>query len=327
VVEPRTTQGFGAPGLSTGSKALERARPESQSGSLLQSRHIRQRLALGLAFIAPALVTLAATFLYPLGYNLWLSFHSYNLAELYLGINFVGLDNYLAELKDPYFWSALRNSSILTVGCLALEVPIGMALALMLHRRIRGHSLFRFVFILPLLLIPAVTAYMWRFMFQYDGIVNYLLGKVYIGPVNWATTTSGLISVIITVVWQNASFSFIIFLAGLQSIDPEFWAAAKVDGAGPIQRFIHVTLPLMRPFILVVLVIRAMDLLRLFDEGYILTGGAPARETETLSQLVYTNTFTFFDIGRGSALTVLEGIIVSAAVLAIFIAPILKRVN
>jgi len=166
---------------------------------------------------------------------------------------------------------------------------------------------------------------MWRFMFQYDGIVNYVLELAHVGAVNWSTTTAGLISVVITVVWQNASFSFIIFIAGLQTIDPDLWAAAKVDGAGPIRRFLHVTLPLMRPFILVVLVIRSMDLLRLFDEGFVLTGGAPARETETLSQLVYTDTFTFFNIGRGSALAILEGLIVAGSVLLIYIAPGLRR--
>jgi multiple sugar transport system permease protein len=313
--------------LATGSGPTGRVPASSRSGRWLQSRHDQKRLVLGLLFVAPALVTLGATFLYPVGYNLWLSLHSYNLAEVYLGTHFIGLSNYTSELKDPQFWSALRNSIVITVGCLVLELPIGMALALALHRRVRGHSVFRFIFVLPLLLIPAVTAYMWRFMFQYDGVVNYLLGIVNVGPINWATTPAGLASVIITVVWQNASFSFIILLAGLQSIDPEFWAAAKVDGAGPIQRFVYVTLPLMRPFIAVILVIRTMDLLRLFDEGFILTGGAPARETETLSQMVYTSTFTFFDIGQGSAITVLEWLIVSASVLLIFIAPTLRRVD
>lgn len=270
--------------------------------------------------MAPALITLAAVFLYPVAYNAWLSFQFYNLAQLYRGIHFVGLGNYLATLGDPYFWSALRNSLAVTVACLALELPIGMALALMLNRRLRWHGVFRFLIVLPLVLIPAVTAYMWRFMFQYDGIVNYLLGLVGLGPVNWATTVAGLASVVIVVVWENAAFSLIVFLAGLQSIDPELWAAAKVDGAGPLQRFLHVTLPLMRPFILIVLVIRGMDLLRLFDEGYVLTGGAPARSTETLSQLVYTDTFIAFDIGRGSAIAVLEGLIVVAMVLLTFLA-------
>lgn len=280
---------------------------------------------IGVLFIAPALITLAATFVYPLAYNLWLSLHSYNLAEVYRGIQFVGLRNYAEILQDPYFWNAFRNSALLTLTCLALELPIGMVLALILQERVKGHSVFRFTFILPLLLIPSVTAYMWRFMFQYDGIVNYLLGLAHIGAINWTTTTTGLISVAITVVWQNAPFSFIIFLAGLQTIDPDIWAAARVDGASAFRRFIHVTLPLMRPFILVVLVIRSMDVLRVFDEGFVLTGGAPARETETLSQLVYTDTFVFFDIGRGSTLAILEGAIVAGAVLLIYMIPTLRR--
>jgi multiple sugar transport system permease protein len=310
---------------SSGPETLGRAGSENRRARGSQSQHDLRKLFLGLLFIAPALTTLAAMFIYPLGYNLWLSFHSYNLAELYLGIRFVGLGNYSEILQDPYFWNAFRNSAIVTVSCLALELPIGMAIALALQRRVHGHSFFRFIFILPLLLIPAVTAYMWRFMFQYDGIVNYLLELAHIGAINWTTTTTGLMSVVITVVWQNAPFSFIIFLAGLQTIDPDIWAAAKVDGAGPIRGFIYVTLPLMRPFILVVLVIRSMDLLRLFDEGFVLTGGAPARETETLSQLIYTDTFTFFNIGRGSALAILEGAIVAAVVLLIYLAPGLRR--
>jgi multiple sugar transport system permease protein len=323
VTEPRTTQGLVTGGLPEGSLLVGRARAASLSTR--RSRQERRRLAAGLCFVAPALLTLVATFLYPLCYNLWLSLQSYNLAELYLGIQYVGLDNFLTELMDPYFWSALRNSVLVTVACLALELPIGMILALVLYGRIRGHSVFRFLLILPLLLIPAVTAYMWSFMFQYDGIVNFLLGLLHIDPVNWSTTIMGLVTVVIVVVWENAPFSFIIFLAGLQSIDPELWAAAKMDGAGALQRFRYVALPLLRPFILVVLVIRTMDLLRLFDEGYILTGGAPARTTETLSQMVYTDTFTLFNIGQGSAIAIIEGLVVIAAVLLIFVTIGLKR--
>jgi len=309
----------------SGPGTLGRPQRRSLGRRGFQDREKLQKLLLGLFYIAPALAVLAATFLYPLGYNVWLSLHSYNLAEVYLGTRFIGLRNYADILQDPYFWSAFRNSVFLTLACLAIELPIGMGLALILQSRVRGHSVFRFIFILPLLLIPSVTAYMWRFMFQYDGIVNYLLGLTHIGAVNWSTTSAGLISVVVTVVWQNAAFSFIIFLAGLQTIDPDMWAAAKVDGAGPVRRFLHITLPLMRPFVLVVLVIRAMDLLRLFDEGFVLTGGAPARETETLSQLVYTDTFTFFNIGRGSALAIVEGAIVAGSILLIYLAPGLKR--
>lgn len=326
MLEPRTAQGLISRLLPAASLPTGRVLTGSRCDLRRRSRLLRRRRAItGLCFVAPALLTLAATFVYPLGYNLWLSLHSYNLSELYLGIHFVGLQNYLAELQDPYFWSALRNSLVITLASLALELTIGIALALVLHRHIRWNAAFRFLIILPLLLIPAVTAYMWSFMFQYDGIVNYVLRLIHIGAVNWATTTAGLASVIIVTVWGNASFSLIIFLAGLQSIDPELWAAAKVDGAGPVKRFFYITLPLMRQFILVVLVIRAMDLLRLFDEGYILTGGAPARSTETLSQLVYTDTFTYFNIGQGSALAVMEGIVVIAAIVFCFVTLSLRR--
>jgi multiple sugar transport system permease protein len=319
MAEPRTAAGLSGPTSQGMPMAWDRARTVRGSSGRRRVQLLRRRWAMGLCFIAPALLTLAATFVYPLAYNLWLSLHAYNLSELYLGIHFVGLQNYTVELADPYFWSALRNSLIVTLASLALELPVGMSCAIILHRRVSWGGILRFLIILPLLLIPAVTAYMWSFMFQYDGVVNYMLRLIHIGSVNWATTTTGLISVIIVTVWGNASFSLIIFLAGLQSIDPELWAAAKVDGAGAVKRFLYVTLPLMRPFILVVLAIRTMDLLRLFDEAYILTVGAPARTTETLSQLVYTDTFTYFDIGQGSALAVMEGFIVITAVLFCFV--------
>jgi multiple sugar transport system permease protein len=320
----KQTKALATCATAAGYRTLERTRRQRWRHRRVDREKL-QKLLLGLLYIAPAFAVLAATYLYPLVYNLWLSVHSFNLAEVYLGTRFIGLRNYVDILHDPYFWNAFRNSVFLTLACLALELPIGMGLALILQAHMRGHSFLRFIFILPLLLIPSVTAYMWRFMFQYDGIVNYLLGLTHAGAVNWSTTTAGLISVVVTVVWQNAAFSFIIFLAGLQTIDPDLWAAAKVDGAGPVRRFLHVTLPLMRPFILVVLVIRSMDVLRLFDEGFVLTGGAPARETETLSQLVYTETFTFFNIGRGSALAIMEGVIVAGSILLIYIAPGLRR--
>jgi len=279
----------------------------------------RKQILIGLCYLAPALVMLGGVLLYPIGYNIWLSLHSYNLSELYLGEHFVWLHNYLDELRDPYFWSALRNSAIITGSCLALELPIGMGLALLLHRRLRGHSVFRFLFFLPLLLVPAVTAYMWRFLFQYTGVFNYLLQQLHLGRVNWSTTQAGIISVIIVTVWENVPFALIVFLAGLQSIDPELEAAAHVDGADGLQRFRHIVLPLMRPFVLIVVAIRTMDLLRLFDEGYILTGGGPGRTTETLSQLVYTETFTFFDVGHGAAISILEALIVVLATAFVFV--------
>jgi multiple sugar transport system permease protein len=267
---------------------------------------IDRRRLLALLFIGPALVVIGAVLGYPIVYNFWLSLHSLNLTQLYLGEHFVGLDNYLDAIRSPYFWNALENSLTVTFVGLALEISIGFALALALHRRRRGRRALQLVYLLPLLLVPAVVAFMWRFMFQFDGIVNYLLHFVGLGPFNWTTTLGGMITIIVVVTWENTPFSFIVLLAGLQSVDPDLEAAALVDGAGPWQRLRYVVLPLMKPFLLLILAIRTMDLLRVFDEGYVLTAGGPGRSTELLSQLVYTNSFTYFDIGHGAALSFIQ---------------------
>lgn len=299
--------------LSTSGHDEKLASPDTPS--LSPQRHqwflgMERRYWLAIFFIGPAALVIVGALVYPLAYNLWMSLHRFNMTQLYLGRDFIALQNYIDVLQDGALWNAFGNSLIVTLGGLALELPIGMALALALHRKIRGMATFRFIFLLPLLLVPAVVANMWRFLFQFDGVINYLLGWVGYGPFDWSSTALGLTSIVIVVTWQNAPFAFIVFLAGLQSIDPDLQEAAKVDGAGAWRRFRHIILPLMKPFILVVLTIRTMDLLRLFDEGFVLTGGGPGRSTEMLSQLVYTNSFSFFDIGRGSALSLVQTAII-----------------
>jgi ABC-type sugar transport system permease subunit len=250
--------------------------------------------------------------MFPIGYNIWLSFHSYNLASPYLGKPFVGLDNFTGAFSNEYFWNALKNTLVVTFAGLAIELPVGYALAASLNRRLRGHRFFQLVFLLPLLLVPAVAAFMWRFIFQYDGLANASLDLIGVGPFDWTSTSLGLVTIIIVVTWQNTPFAMIVLLAGLQSVDPDLVRAADVDGAGPVQRFRYIILPLMRPFLLIVISIRTMDLLRVFDEGYILTGGGPGRSTEMFSQLVYTESFTYFDLGVGSALSILQTALIVA---------------
>lgn len=268
--------------------------------------------------MGPALLVIVGTLIFPLIYNLWLSLHSFNLTRLYEGQHFVGVRNYVEALNGEFFWNALKNSLIITGGGLLLEIPIGFLLALAIHRRVRGRRFFQFAFLLPLLLVPAVVAFMWRFMFQYDGVINYLLDVSGLGRIDWSTAQTGLLSIIIVVTWQNAPFAFIVLLSGLQSLNPELEEAAAIDGAGYWQRFWYVTVPLMKPFLVLVLTIRTMDLFRVFDEGFVLTRGGPGRSTETLSQLVYTNTFTYFDIGRGATLSLIQTAIIIAFVAAYF---------
>jgi multiple sugar transport system permease protein len=152
---------------------------------------------------------------------------------------------------------------------------------------------------------PVVVGLMWRFMFQYTGIINYCFTLVGLSPVDWTTQITGLISIIITIVWQNIPFSFLLILAGLQSIPNDLIDASMVDGASGAQRLLKIYLPLIRPVIFLILTIRTMDAIRLFDEAFVLTGGGPGRSTETISLFIYRNSFSFFHVGYGSALSII----------------------
>jgi multiple sugar transport system permease protein len=290
-------------------------RTKSRAGRLSSFRP-SPRFTSAAVFVGPAVVFLGLVLVYPIAYSIWTSLHIYNLAELYLGEPFVGLQNYAQALSDPYFYHGILVSIIITLGNLLIELPLGFLLALAINRRFRGASFFRVLFTLPVLLTPVAVALTWRFMFQYTGIWNYLLSLIHLGPLDWSSTTLGLLQIIIVVAWENTAFAFIVFLAGLQTMPSEIVDAAQTDGAGSLQLLRRITLPMMRPFIFLVLLIRLMDLLRLFDEGFILTGGGPARSTETLSMLNYTNMFTFGDIGYGSALSTLQLLIILAFMFA-----------
>jgi multiple sugar transport system permease protein len=146
---------------------------------------------------------------------------------------------------------------------------------------------------------------MWRFMFQFTGLVNYLLMLTGSRPVDWTTPTTGLATIVIATVWQNVPFSFLLVLAGLQAIPADLVDASMVDGASGAQRVRHLLVPLLKPVLFIILTIRTIDVIRLFDEAYILTGGGPGRSTETISLFIYRNSFSFFDIGYGSALSML----------------------
>lgn len=276
----------------------------------VRGEYFRSERAIRIAFLAPALITIAVVLIVPLIYCVRNSFYSYNLTKMYEGQRFVGFGNYLVALKDRYFAGALTVSSVITFFVVTLELVMGFSLALLLNRPLERWSpstkkFFRTLVILPVVLPPVVMGLMWRFMFQFTGIVNYLLMLIGVGPVDWTTPTTGIATIITATVWQNIPFSFLLVLAGLQAISPDLLDSSMVDGASGWQRIRYLYLPLLKPVIFVILTIRTVDAFRLFDEAYILTGGGPGRSTETISLFIYTNSFSFFDIGYGSALSIL----------------------
>jgi multiple sugar transport system permease protein len=274
-----------------------------------RSRGISER-RLAAYMVSPSLLLIALVAAYPIAYAVWLSLHEYSVrvAGLSRWAGPLGLRNYSNILQDPEFWDALKTTFIFTACSVTLETALGMAMALAMHSAFRGQGLLRTVVLVPWAVLTVVTAMMWRTIFDPTlGIVNTLLGSdtVWLGQ-----SPQALIVMIIADVWKTAPFMALLLLAGLQVIPGEIYEAAKVDGATTWQRFRKITLPLLMPALLVALIFRTLDALRIFDLPFVLTKGAHG--TNTLSLEAY-QTFTANNIiGEGAALAVLTFLIVMA---------------
>jgi multiple sugar transport system permease protein len=258
------------------------------------------------ALVAPGLVVLFATTTGPLVYLVWTSLHAVNLSMPWI-TGFVGLEHYGHMLSDGRFWESLRLTAIYTVTTVVLQVAIGLALALMVLRIPASQWLFRLVAILPIVLAPVVVGLYWRTLMLspsfglFDVFTSQALGRSY----NWlGDPTLALASVILIHTWQWTPFAFLVLLASLASIPPDLYEAARIDRAGAIARFRHITLPLIRPAIVIVVIMRAMIALSAFAAIYAATGGGPGTATQILNLYAYQTSFVVLDFGYGSALAV-----------------------
>jgi multiple sugar transport system permease protein len=288
---------------------MEAASIQAGTSAPRRSRGISER-RLAAYMVSPSLALIALVAAYPILYAFWLSLHEYSVrvAGLSRWAGPVGLRNYDAILHDPEFWSALRNTFIFTAFSVTFEVIIGMAMALAMHSAFRGQGILRTVVLVPWAVLTVVTARMWQTIFDPTlGIVNSILGTdtVWLGQ-----SPQAMMVMIIADVWKTAPFMALLLLAGLQVIPGEIYEAAKVDGATTWQRFRKITLPLLMPALLVALIFRTLDALRIFDLPFVLTKGAHG--TNTLSLEAY-QTFTANNIiGEGAALAVVTFLIVMA---------------
>lgn len=263
-----------------------------------------RRFAVALA--APALLVLILTTTFPIGFLIWNSFQSINLAMPFLD-GFAGLANYRQMLGDAAFWHSLRLTAIYTGTTVAMQLAIGLGLALLVLQIPRGQWAFRIVAILPIVLAPVVVGLFWRtLMFAPNfGMIDYVTRALGFGSVNWlGSPTPALISVIVIHTWQWTPFAFLVLLASLASLPEDLYEAAKLDRAGAWSRFRHITLPLLRPAIVIVVIMRAMTALSAFAAIYAATGGGPGTATEILNLYAYRMSFTQLDFGYGSALAV-----------------------
>lgn len=264
---------------------------------------------LGYVLLAPAVLLLALLGLYPGIYSIGISLFEFQGGMLG---GFVGLGNYIRLLTDSHFWNSLRVLVFFAVCAVSLEFLLGFGLALFFSQELKLRALWRSFLILPMIVTPVVVGLIWRLMLNPDtGVVNYFVRLLGFRPVEWLSSPfPAFVSIVAVDVWNWTPFVFLVLLAGLESLPTEPFEAAHMDGAGPMRIFFDHTLPLMRPSILIALLIRTMDCLRLFDQVFVLTGGGPGNATEVLSLYQYRIAFKYFDQGYAAASLVLLLIVV-----------------
>jgi multiple sugar transport system permease protein len=272
-----------------------------------RSRGLSER-RLAWAMTAPSIILIALVALYPIIFAVWLSLHEYSLVQAGLSrfASPAGLGNYIDALKSSEFWTATRITLVFTLASVVLETVIGLGMAMAMHAAFKGQGLLRTVVLVPWAVLTVVTAIMWKTIFDANlGFVNQLLGtnKVWLGE-----EPEALIVMIIADVWKTAPFMALLLLAGLQVIPSEIYEAARVDGATSWQRFQRITLPLLMPALLVALIFRTLDALRIFDLPKVLTNGANG--TTSLSLLAQRTFQENRLLGEGATISVLTFILV-----------------
>ena len=257
-----------------------------------------QRLAWLLC--APAVLAMLLVTAYPVAYALWLSLFRYDL-RFPDQREFIGLSNYLTVLSSETWWQSLFNTLLITLGSVSVELVLGFVFALVMHHTLVGRRWLRTSLLVPYGIITVVAAMSWRFAFDpTTGFVNALLGL----QGAWLSERGSAFCVIIQAeIWKTTPFMALLLLSGLTLVPDDLLRAARVDGANAWQRFTRVTLPLMRPVILVALLFRTLDAFRIFDSVFILTRGAQA--TESVSIVAYNTLITRLNLGLGSAVSIL----------------------
>jgi multiple sugar transport system permease protein len=262
----------------------------------------RRELVFPLLLLTPALAVLLSLSIYPLIYSITISLQR----ETADGLKWT-LANFARLGSDSFFLTAMAHTFVYAAAALVLEFSIGLGLALLLNTQMRGRGFFRATLLVPMMLPTVVVGVVWRLMLNANfGAINGTLKEFGLNTESLTWTASprlAFLSVIVVDVWQWTPFVFLVLLAGLQAIPQEPYEAALIDGSSRWQTFRYVTLPLLKPAILIALLLRTMDLLRVFDQIFILTEGGPGFATETISLYIYRTAFRFFDFGYAAAMS------------------------
>lgn len=266
---------------------------------------LRSPWKIGLGLVLPLIIYMIFGII-PIFISFYYSFMTW---DGFSAMSFVGIENYITAFQDSTFWMSLRNNVLVVLASVLGQIPIGLGLALLLNRKIKGAKFFRTIGFLPVVISTVVISITWRMIYNSEqGLLNNLLETAGLGFLqqNWlGDPDSAIFAILITIVWQFVGLYFIIFLSALQTIPKELLEAAELDGAGEWHKIVHITLPSIRNVILVAIVLCISGSLKTFDLIYVMTQGGPAHSTEVMATYMYSETFEGLSYGYGSALSIL----------------------
>lgn len=271
-------------------------------------------------FSLPAILVMVLLFAYPLLQLFVTSFTNATLSSLQTP-EFVGIRNYVrAFLRDPYFWNAFWLTLYYAIGATIGQLTLGLALALFINRKFRGESVFRMLIMFPLIATPVAMSLTWSMLMNpMMGHLNYYISLLGFEPSLWAADTATVMPTLIGLeIWHHAPMAMLVLLAGLRSLPKEPFEAALIDGASRVRVFFSITLPLLRPYIFLLLLLRLIHSLKVFDKIFVISGGGPNRASETLNIMIYQQAFGAMDYGYASVLSVIMLLIILLISISIF---------
>ncbi|MGE0007833.1 MAG: carbohydrate ABC transporter permease [Parvibaculaceae bacterium] len=262
-------------------------------------------------FVLPALVVVLAVIVFPWAFTIWMSGNEWTLGQ---PRSFVGMANYIRLWSDPRFWESLGHTLWYTVLSVVMPLVLGTLAALVFDARFPLRGLLRGIFVMPMMATPVAVALVWTMMFHPQlGVLNYLLSLAGIPAQEWIFNPATVIPSLVAVeTWQWTPLVMLIVLGGLASLPREPFESAEIDGANAWQKFRHLTLPMISPFIMVAMIIRTIDALKSFDIIYAMTQGGPGTASETINIYLYNTAFAYYDIGYSSAMVVIFFVIIVA---------------
>jgi multiple sugar transport system permease protein len=254
-------------------------------------------------FLTPALAILLVFLIFPLFWNTYISLHDVSLTTILREWEYIGGTNFINLFNDPNFYTSLKITLMFVGGSVALQFGIGMLMSVLLHQQVRVSGVLRAIFIIPWTISAVIAAFSFKFILDYNfGILNYLLNGIGLQSVGWLSDPNIVIwSLVIANVWYGTPFTILFLTAGQLSINPTIYEAAVIDGATKIRSFIHITLPLLKPFIVINLILITMWSVNFFDIQLIMTGGGPLFASTTASLYMYRQAFEFGLLSKGAS--------------------------